>query len=148
MAFCKSCGADIGTAAFCPKCGANQSAAAAPPSASASSGEGLAENIAGLLCYAVGWVTGIIFLLTDKRPFVKFHAAQSIVVFGALTVFYYAGRMIFAFSGFLGLAWIAIDLLIGVLGFILWILLMVKAYQKEVFRLPVVADIAEGIAGK
>jgi hypothetical protein len=41
---------------------------------------GLQENVAGLLCYILGWVTGIIFLLIDKRPFVRFHAAQSIIL--------------------------------------------------------------------
>ena len=91
MAFCKSCGQDIGTSSFCPKCGASQSATAAPIAAPiaapvAPSTEGLAENVAGLLCYALGWVSGLIFLLIDKRPWVKFHAAQSIAVFGGLTV--------------------------------------------------------------
>ena len=43
---------------------------------------GLEENVAGLLCYVLGWVTGLIFFLIDKRPFVKFHAAQSIVHVG------------------------------------------------------------------
>ena len=87
MPFCKACGQEIGTATFCPKCGANQSSAVAPSAAPAANPtEGLAENVAGLLCYVLGWLTGIIFLLIDKRPFVKFHAAQSIVVFGGLTV--------------------------------------------------------------
>lgn len=147
MAFCKSCGTDIGGAAFCPKCGASQSAA---PVAAAASTDGLAENVAGLLCYVLGWVTGIIFLLIDKRPFVKFHAAQSIVVFGAITIFHYVGRILFVASGFLGMGflWIAIDLLIGLVGFILWILLMVKAFQHELFKLPMASGIAESITGK
>ena len=38
----------------------------------------------GLLCYVLGWVTGLIFFFIDKRPFVRFQAAQSIVVFGGL----------------------------------------------------------------
>ena len=46
------------------------------------------ENVAGLLCYAGGWLTGLVFLLTDKRPFVRFHAAQSMVVFGGLQIAY------------------------------------------------------------
>jgi uncharacterized membrane protein len=146
MAFCKACGAELGGAAFCPKCGTNQGAAPAP---AAASGDGLAENVAGLLCYAVGWVTGIIFLLIDKRPFVKFHAAQSIVVFGALTILKIGGGMIITFGGLLGVGlWAAMFMLIGLLAFVLWILLMVKAYQHELFKLPVVAEIAEGIAGK
>jgi len=148
MAFCKACGQEIGTATFCPKCGANQSAAAAPAAAPAASPtEGLQENVAGLLCYVLGWLTGIIFLLIDKRPFVKFHAAQSIVVFGGLTVIRIALLFIHGFIGggvigwgFLGL----IGLLVGLVMLVLWILLMVKAYQHELFRVPIAADIADG----
>jgi uncharacterized membrane protein len=152
MAFCTSCGTEIGGAAFCPKCGASQGAAAAttPPGASAvTSSEGLAENVAGLLCYALGWVTGILFLLIDKRPFVKFHAAQSIVVFGALTILRIGSGMIINFGGLVGFGlWAGISMLIGLVGFVLWILLMIKAYQHELFKLPVAAGIAEGIAGR
>lgn len=146
MAFCKACGQDIGSANFCPKCGANQSAAASPaPVVAAPSTEGLAENVAGLLCYVLGWLTGIIFLLIDKRPFVKFHAAQSIVVFGGLTVL----RIALAFIGGLsGIVSFGLFGLIGLLMFALWILLMVKAYQHEMFKLPIAAPIAESIAGK
>ena len=143
MAFCKSCGQDIGTANFCTKCGANQSAAAVPVAAPiAASSEGLAENIAGLLCYSLGWVTGLIFLLIDKRPWVKFHAAQSIAVFGGLTII----RIGLLFmSHFLG--W-AIFGLIGLVSLVLWIFLMVKAYQHETVRIPIAADVADSLAGK
>ncbi len=148
MAFCKACGQEIGTATFCPKCGANQSSAVAPSAAPAANPtEGLAENVAGLLCYVLGWLTGIIFLLIDKRPFVKFHAAQSIVVFGGLTVIRIALLFLhgvvgggFISWGFVGL----ISLLVGLVTLVLWILLMVKAYQHEMFRLPVAAGIADG----
>lgn len=146
MAFCKACGQDIGNANFCPKCGASQSAAVAPaPVVSAPSTEGLAENVAGLLCYLLGWVTGIIFLLIDKRPFVKFHAAQSIVVFGGLTVLRIAVSFLSGLTGFF--VW-GLFGLIGLLGLVLWILLMVKAYQHEMFKVPVASGIAESIAGK
>ena len=146
MAFCKSCGQDIGTANFCPKCGASQGAAAAPAAPAApplaASTEGLAENVAGLLCYALGWVTGLIFLLIDKRPWVKFHAAQSIAVFGGLTVI----RIGLLFMSHL-LGW-AIFGLIGLVSVVLWIFLMVKAYQHETVRIPIAADIADSLAGK
>jgi uncharacterized membrane protein len=146
MAFCKACGQDIGSANFCPKCGANQSASASPaPAIATPSTEGLAENVAGLLCYVLGWVTGIIFLLIDKRPFVKFHAAQSIVVFGGLTVLRIAVGFLSGLTGFF--VW-GLFGLVGLLGFVLWILLMVKAYQHEMFKLPIAAPIAESIAGK
>lgn len=154
MAFCKACGQEIGTANFCPKCGANQSAAAAPVgpagASAASPTEGIAENVAGLLCYVLGWLTGIIFLLIDKRPFVKFHAAQSIVVFGGLTVIRIA--LIFLhgmMGGLIGWGFLAmIGLIVGLLMLVLWILLMIKAYQHELFKVPIAAPIAESIAGK
>jgi len=57
---------------------------------------GMAENVAGLLCYVLGWVTGIIFFLIDKRPYVRFHAAQSIIVFGGLHVLNIVVGIIFA----------------------------------------------------
>ena len=115
---------------------------------------GLAENVAGLLCYALGWVTGIIFLLIDKRPYVRFHAAQSIVVFGGLHIIniiigimFGAGFMMMGGWGAFGMG-AALYSLISLLAFILWILLMVKAYQGEKFQVPVAAGIAQSFAGK
>jgi uncharacterized membrane protein len=112
----------------------------------------MTENVAGLLCYALGWVTGLIFFLVDKRPFVRFHAAQSMVVFGGLHIVYYILVRIF-FTG-IGLAaggfGLAVLLLDGVrlLGTVLWIVLMVKAYQGERFKVPLAAELAESIAGR
>jgi uncharacterized membrane protein len=144
MAFCKACGQEIGTATFCPKCGANQSAAAVPVAVPvAAPTEGLQENIAGLLCYAFAWVSGIIFLLIDKRPFVKFHAAQSIVVFGGLTIIRIALTFLHGLVG--GIVGFGFFFLIGILGFILWILLMIKAFQHQMFRVPIAAEIADGL---
>ena len=124
----------------------------AQPSQSATSG--MAENVAGLLCYLLGWVTGIIFFLIDKRPYVRFHAAQSIVVFGGLHVInivvgiiFGAGFMMMGGWGGFGLGW-ALYSLISLLAFVLWILLMVKAYQGERFELPVAGGIAKSFAGK
>jgi uncharacterized membrane protein len=150
MAFCKACGTELGGATFCPKCGASQTASAVPvATAPAASSEGLAENVAGLLCYVLGWLTGIIFILIDKRPFVRFHAAQSIVVFGALTVIRIGLGIIMGIGGFVGFGlWALISMVLGLLGVILWILLMIKAYQHELFRVPIAAPIADGIAGK
>jgi uncharacterized membrane protein len=146
MAFCQSCGAELSAGAFCPKCGAGQGGGVAVASPS---GEGLAENVAGLLCYVLGWVTGLIFLLIDKRPFVKFHAAQSIVVFGGLTVLRIGIRVVIGSGGLVGFGlWAGISMLLALLGFVLWILLMIKAFNHELYKLPGVAGIAEGIAGK
>lgn len=154
MAFCKSCGQEIGTASFCPKCGASQGAVASAPAgapmAVASPSEGLQENVAGLLCYLLGWVTGLIFLLIDKRPWVRFQAAQSIVVFGGLTVIRIALWMMASMLGGM-LGWSlfgGLILLTGLVGVILWILLMVKAYQHADFRVPIAADLADGLVKK
>lgn len=161
MASCSGCGAHVpdGTA-FCQQCGrpmgAQSHQQAAPPQHN--SGEpataGLQENVASALCYVVGWVTGIIFLLIDKRPNVRFHAAQSIVVFGGLSIIYYIVLQAFAASimwGSLGAGWslgYTFFWAVRVLMLVLWILLMIKAYQGERFRIPVAADIADSLTGK
>jgi uncharacterized membrane protein len=114
----------------------------------AASSEGLSENVAGLLCYLAGWITGIIFLLIDKRPWVRFHAAQSIAVFGGLTVVQIAlSVMSSTIGGVLGFGLMSmLGLLIGLITFVLWILLMVKAYKHETFRVPIAAGVADSIA--
>jgi uncharacterized membrane protein len=152
MPHCTKCGATVAdNAAFCPSCGAPQSAAgAAAPvsvvSSSSSATSGMAENVAGLLCYVLGWVTGLIFFFIDKRPFVRFHAAQSIVVFGGLTIIQLALSVIFTAGGVaLGFG---LRSLLSILGFVLWILLMIKAYQGERYRLPIAADLADQLFGK
>ena len=102
---------------------------------------GLEPNLAGLLCYVLGWVTGLIFFLMEKEnKFVRFHAMQSIVVFGAFSVVTY----ILSFIPFIG--WI-ISGLLGVLAFVLWIILMIKAYQGERYKLPWAGNFAEKQAG-
>ena len=100
-------------------------------------GTGLQPNVAGVLCYVLGWVTGIIFLLLEKdNQFVRFHAIQSIIVFGALTVV----DIVLGFVPVIG--WVAVWA-IGILAFILWVVLMVKAYQGQRYKLPIAGDIAE-----
>lgn len=155
MAFCSKCGTEVAAgAAFCPKCGEAQSGGAAVQTAQ-SAQPGMAENVAGLLCYVLGWVTGIIFYLIDKRPFVRFHAAQSIVVFGGLHIleivlgifFFRVGFMMMGGYGAFGIG-SALYGLIGLVALILWILLMVKAYQHEKFEVPIAAGIAKSFAGK
>jgi uncharacterized membrane protein len=98
---------------------------------------GLQENVAGLLCYLAGWLTGIIFLIIEKEnQFVRFHAWQSIFVFGAFTVV----EIVLSFIPVIG--WV-ISWLLGVLAFILWIILMLKAYQGARYKLPISGDLAE-----
>ncbi|MFC1941941.1 DUF4870 domain-containing protein [Chloroflexota bacterium] len=100
---------------------------------------GLEPNIAGLLCYLGGWISGIIILVIEKKnKFVRFHAIQSIVTFGALTVASGLLSWIPFFGGFLGA-------FIGILAFILWIVLMVKAYQGNLYKVPLAGQVTEGI---
>lgn len=147
IAFCGSCGAPVGVAS------GSGAGAAAPGIAQGQTG--LAENAAGALCYALGWITGLIFFFIDKRPYVRFHAAQSIVVFGGLHILEFALGMFFGFGLFGGFGGVVgfglgtlIYMVLSIGGLILWILLMVKAYQGQRFRVPVAANIAESIFGK
>ena len=97
----------------------------------------LKPNVAGLLCYLGFWVTGIIFLFIERRNrLVRFHAMQSIVTFGILTI-------ASALLGWIPLVGVFFSVVIGILMFILWILLMIKAYQGTMYKLPVAGDLAE-----
>ena len=103
---------------------------------------GMKPNVAGALCYLFGWVTGLIFLLIEKESkFVRFHAIQSIATYVVLFVIY----LILWFIPIIG--WI-INIFVAIAMFILWILLMYKAYQGKKFKLPIVGDIAEKQAGQ
>ena len=113
------------------------------------------ENIAGFLCYLFWWVSGIVFLLLEKdNKFIRFHAMQSVITFGAVTLVYLVVSIIdrviiytaawnvrgfFVFMDILD----SFVLLFTFTAFILWLLLMVKAVQGEYFKLPVIGDIAE-----
>jgi uncharacterized membrane protein len=100
----------------------------------------LEPNIAAFLSYLGVFITGVIFLILEQRnKFVRFHAIQSIIIFGFL----------FIASGVLSqipyVGWF-FSLIFGVLIFVLWIVLMVKAYQGEIYKIPVAGDIAEQIS--
>ena len=110
---------------------------------------GMQANVAGLLCYLIGWITGLIFFLIEKEnKFVRFHAMQSMIVFGALFVLniafgVFVGIFAAAGVGFLAPLFSMFNILLALLAFVLWIVLMVKAYQGEKFKLPIAGDIAE-----
>ncbi|MDY6834007.1 MAG: DUF4870 domain-containing protein [Chloroflexota bacterium] len=103
---------------------------------------GLDPNIAGLLCYVLGWITGIVFLVLEKEDkFVRFHAIQSIITFGAITAVL-IGLGILENIPIIGILFFILQVPIMIVGFILWIILMVKAYQSEEYKLPWAGDIA------
>ena len=98
---------------------------------------GLEPNVASLLCYLFGWITGIIFFILEKdNKLVRFHALQSIIVFGALCI---AGALV-GWIPFIGGFFSAV---IGILAFVLWIVLMIKAGQGEKYKIPWAGDFAE-----
>jgi uncharacterized membrane protein len=100
----------------------------------------LDENVAGLLCYVLGWISGLVFFLIEKKnKFVRFHAMQSIIVFGTLTV----ASIVLGWIPFIGFV---IGWIIWILAFVLWIILMIKAYQGEKFKLPWAGNLAEKYA--
>ena len=108
---------------------------------------GLTENVAGLLCYALGWISGLVFLLIEQEnKFVRFHAVQSIVTFGSVTIISIA-LSILGFIPFLGVFFDIANWMIGVLAFVLWIVLMVKAVQGTKYKLPLAGDFAEKRSG-
>jgi len=98
---------------------------------------GMQPNVAALLSYLLGFITGIVFYIIEKEnKFVRFHAMQSIITFGALFVL----QMVVAFIPIIG--WTLMPI-VSIASLILWILLMIKAYQGETFKLPIAGDIAE-----
>jgi len=104
------------------------------------SGTGLKKETSGALAYVLGPITGVIFFVLDKDPFVRFHAMQSIVVFVGL----------FALQWMLGLTIILIFLipLISILSFVLWLMLIYKAWQGEEWEVPFLGKFARQILKK
>ncbi len=167
MPFCSGCGNELGAeVGFCSKCGkpvgsaavappGTQPDGAVPPAATpqAAAGSGLEENVAAPLAYVLGWLTGLIFFLIDKRPYVRFHAMQSIVTFGALHIL----QIVLITGGVFGgmMSRMAGGSMLGGISFLLsglfslavlvtWVLCMVMAYQGQRFKLPLAGNIAEG----
>ncbi len=111
---------------------------------------GMQPNIEAGLSYVLGWVTGLIFFLVEKQNrFVRFHAMQSILFFGGLTVLRIILSVIDGFGIpflglFTGLVWLAI----GIIGLVGYILLLINGFQGKYFKLPIVGDYAEKYANQ
>jgi len=131
-------------AAVCPACGKGSTGTAAAVAAPAGTTGGLADNVAGLLAY-VTIIPSIIFLVIEpynKNRFIRFHSFQNI--------FFWIAWIILSIAlGIIGqipvLGWMTLFLwpIIGLAGFIVWLVLMLKAYQGQMYKLPVVGDMAE-----
>ncbi len=99
---------------------------------------GLDPNVAAALTYALGWVTGLLFYLTEQENReVRFHAMQSMIVFGALSLVCVLLQVI----PLLGI--LMVVFLVVPISAILWLFLMFKAYSGQHFKLPIAGDIAE-----
>lgn len=99
---------------------------------------GLDANVAAALAYAVGWVTGLAFYLVEQENrFVRFHALQSMIVFGVLSLAWMVALSVPV------LGWIVAFLVIPPVSAVLWLLLMYKAYRGERYKVPGAGDMAE-----
>jgi uncharacterized membrane protein len=167
MAFCAKCGAQLNPgSSFCPACGAAVSgqsvagASAAPTTAPAPEalpvGAPMANNVAGMLCYILGVITGIVFLVLEpykRNRFVRFHAFQSIFFWAVCFAFWMVWSWVivglFLSSGGLGMLGLfgLTFTLIRLAMFAGWIFLMYKAYNNEEFKLPIIGDLAAKQAG-
>jgi len=138
VAFCPTCGTQIADGATCPKC-----VSAAAPAAG-----GLTDNVAGALAY-VTIIPAIVFLVLEpfnKKRFVRFHSFQCIFFAIAWTVLW----VILAVVGhipLLGWATVLLWPLVSLAGFVIWLILVLKAYQGQMFKLPVIGDMAAQQAG-
>ena len=143
MAFCNMCGAQIadGTTT-CAACAARAGAGAA--TATVTAAPGLADNIAGMLAY-VTIIPAIVFLVVapyNRNRFIRFHSFQCL--FFALAVFaIHIALSILTVVPFVALVTLPLHLLVSLGAFVLWIVLLLKANQGQMYKLPLIGDMAE-----
>jgi uncharacterized membrane protein len=153
--FCSRCGVENPEESkFCSRCGAALEAPiAAEPERETT--VGISPNLAGFLCYVALWITGIVFVLLErKNAFVKFHAWQSIITFLALTVAEVVLLTLAAIPSPLPGQWspegvlTAFSVIVWLIIVGLWIALMLLAYQGKMWKVPLAGDWAEKQANK
>jgi uncharacterized membrane protein len=172
MSFCKACGKELPEGnMFCPSCGAAVAApATATPAvavagggagggavavADGAAGQPMATNVAGALTYLAGFITGIVFVVTEpykSNSFIRFHAFQSIFFNVAWIAFWMVWMMVSAIltpltAGIFGLIALPVMLLLALTGLCTWLFLMYQAYQQKLFRLPIIGKYAAQQAG-
>jgi uncharacterized membrane protein len=152
--FCAACGGQMAdSATACPACGkaAGQSAGGGAAAAPAAAGGGLADNVAGLLVYLIG-ILAIVFLLIDpykSNKFVRFHCFQCLFFWAGCVASFFALFIVGIILGVIHLGFLAFFLGLAVdLGiFVAWVVLMIKAYQGQMWKLPFIGDLAAKQAG-
>lgn len=103
---------------------------------------GLPVNTEHALCYVLGWVSGLVFFLLAKEDKkLKFHALQSVVVFGALHIFSIILGFFMIFTFFRGFGLFSI---FYTAGFVLWLILIIKAYNGDKFEIPIISEWVRG----
>lgn len=147
---CTNCGMEmVAGPAFCPNCGKlgeQASIAGGAPEVQQGAGTNLQSNVAGALCYLVGFISAIFFLAVEpykRNRFVRFHAFQAIFLSVAWFALYFVlGIFLTILPGmFWRVSWMLHSLL-SLAFFLLWVFLMYKAYSNEQFKLPVIGDLA------
>ena len=132
--------------------GGNQQAFSDAAAALGPTSMGMQANVAAGLSYLFGWIGGLIFFFGEKQNrFVRFNAMQSILLSGGLTVLYIVLWMLdfvflVAFIGALAFIFGCLFWLVGLAAFVLWIVLLINAFQGKYFKLPVIGDLAEKYA--
>jgi uncharacterized membrane protein len=147
VAFCPTCGTQIADGASCPKC-AGATAQSVSATAAAPGAAGLTDNVAGALAY-VTIIPAIVFLVLEpfnKKRFVRFHSFQCLF-FAAAWIVLWIGLAFIGHIPFLGWATVLLWPLVSLAGFVIWLILVLKAYQGKMFKLPVIGDMAEQQAG-
>ena len=132
-----------------------------PPAQVGKSSTGLDENVAALLSYIFGWVSGLIFFLIEKDSrLVRFHAMQSllfnvliavvaIVLWIVMFVLLLVGSQISGIvSTLLTLIATLVWFVLGIGALIAWIMCLIKAYQRQYFKLPIIGNFAEKFSTK
>ena len=136
-------------------------ASTTPPVSAPKSSTGLDENIAALLSYVFGWISGLIFFLIEKDSrLVRFHAMQSlllnvllvilgVVIWVVLFIFFLIAAQISGLlSGLLTVISALIWIVVLLAALIAWVMCLVKAYQSQYFKLPVIGNFAEKFSAK
>jgi uncharacterized membrane protein len=106
---------------------------------------GMAQNIAVLVSYALWWVTGLIVFFSEKKNrLVRFHAMQSILLFGGVSIVLFVLNQLWLIMPYgIDLLFYYLNDLVGLAAAILWLFLLFNAWQGRYFKLPIVGDYAE-----